>query len=382
MEPTDRSPESEAPVLVPGTPVPEGERRSEVKLARATFGLLLALAAFGVAYLASPFAAPLFLAVVLASLLHGLFERFARLLRGRRYLAAALFTLGVLLVLVAPFASILAFLAREAALGLAYVRDTLGVHSVGQLESGHLPPRAEALLDRFLGATHLSRARLSEYAGHYAGRAQEWGTMALHESTHLVMQTFAMLVAFFFFAVDGDRVVGLIARVSPLEERQTRELFQEFRKVSHAAVLGTVATAVFQGVAVGIGLKLTGIPHPIFFGVLTMLMAFIPVVGTALVWVPAVGVLLLAGRPVAALVLAGWCLVVVAGGEHLIKPLVLRGRVEMNTGLVLLGLLGGLETFGLLGVVLGPVIVAFFVALLKMYERDFVGRRRQRAEVH
>src|ERR1044072_1066307 len=100
MEPTERPPESEAPVLVPGTPVPEGERRSEVKLARATFGLLLSLAAFGVAYLASPFAAPLFLAVVLASLLHGLFERFARLLRRRRGPAAGRLPPGGLLGLV------------------------------------------------------------------------------------------------------------------------------------------------------------------------------------------------------------------------------------------------------------------------------------------
>lgn len=380
MEPTDRPPAEQEPVLVPGAPVTQ-ERRGDVRLARISFGLLLALATVAVAYVASPFAGPLFLAAVLASLFHGLFERFARRLRGRRHLAASLFTLGVLVVLVAPFASVLAFLAREAAQGFAYVRDTLGVHSVGQLQSGRLPPEAEQLVERFLSVTHLTRGQLGEYAGRFSGRAEELGAAALHESSHVVMQAFAMLVAFFFLIVDGERVVRFVARVSPLEERQTRELFQEFRKVSHGAVLGTVATALFQGVAVGAGFALARVPHPLFFGVLTVLASFIPIVGTALVWVPAVLVLVATGHVAAGVVLAGWCLVVVVGGEHIIKPLVLRGKVEMNTGLVLLGLLGGLEMFGLLGVLLGPLIVAFFVALLKMYERDFVARRR-RAEVH
>jgi len=364
------------PVLVPGAPVPGAPRR-ELRLARISFGVLFALATFLLAYIASPFFAPLFLAAVLATLFHKPFEHFTRLLKGRRRLAAALFTLGVFLVLVAPFASVVAFAVRETVLGLSYVRDTLGVHSVSQIQSGQLPPRAEALVERTLSVAHVSRANLQEYAGRFATKVQEVGTTAVAESSHMVMQTVVMLIAFFFFIYEGHKLVRLIARISPLESRQTEELLHEFRNVSSAAVLGTVATSVFQGITAGLGFALFGVPHALFFGLLTMLASFIPVVGTAIIWAPAVALLLATGHHGAALGLLAWSLVVVVGAEHVVKPLVLRGRAEMNTGLVILSLLGGLEMFGLIGVLVGPVIVAFFLALVRMYERDFVARRQQ-----
>jgi len=95
------------------------------------------------------------------------------------------------------------------------------------------------------------------------------------------------------------------------------------------------------------------------------------VVGTAIVWIPAVLLLGATGHMTAAIVLGAWCLVFVIGGEHVGKPLLLRGQVEMHTGLVFLSLLGGLEVFGLLGIIIGPLIVSFFLALLRMYRRDF-----------
>jgi predicted PurR-regulated permease PerM len=85
------------------------------------------------------------------------------------------------------------------------------------------------------------------------------------------------------------------------------------------------------------------------------------------------------GHATSAVVLAAWSLVLVVGGEHVGKPLLLKGGVEMHTGLVFLSLLGGLEVFGLLGIILGPLIFAFFLALLRMYRRDF---QPQAPEVH
>jgi predicted PurR-regulated permease PerM len=375
MEPPKPTLEHTEPVLIPGEPV-RGTPPSDVRLARISFGVLLGLATLLLAYLASPFAAPLFLAAVLATLLHGPFEWLTGRMRGRRRLAAALITLAVFIVLVAPFASLVGFAAREAAVGLAYLRDTLGVHSVGQLQSGHLPPRAEALLQHLLAMAHLSRAQLGEYAGRFSGRAEQLGTAAVAASSHLVVHMIIMLAAFFFLIIEGRDLVRLLTRVSPLEARQTRELLAEFRNVSSAAVLGTLVTAGFQGAMTGIGFAVAGVPHPLFFALLALLASFIPVIGTALVWVPAVALLGLSGHPGWASALAGWCLVVVVGAEHALKPLVMRGRVEMSTGLLLLALLGGLEMFGLLGVLLGPLIVAFFLALLRMYERDFLARQR------
>jgi predicted PurR-regulated permease PerM len=128
---------------------------------------------------------------------------------------------------------------------------------------------------------------------------------------------------------------------------------------------------VFQGVAAGAGYLFAGIPHAAFFGLLTAMVSFVPGVGTSLVWGPAAVSMWVGGRPVAAVMLALYCLVVVVGAEQVGKPLLLRGQVQMHTGLIFLSLLGGLAMFGLLGVLLGPLIVAFFLAMVRIYERDF-----------
>jgi predicted PurR-regulated permease PerM len=137
-----------------------------------------------------------------------------------------------------------------------------------------------------------------------------------------------------------------------------------------ATLVGTVAAAVFQGIAAGVGYALFGVPHPAFFGLLTALASFVPVVGTLVVWVPASVLLALTGHLGAGIGLAAWCVVAVVGAEHVGRPLLLGGQAEMHTGLVFLGLLGGIEMFGLIGVLAGPLVIAFFLALARMSERE------------
>jgi predicted PurR-regulated permease PerM len=179
-----------------------------------------------------------------------------------------------------------------------------------------------------------------------------------------------LLGGFYFLLLDGHLVVRWVAEVSPLRRGQTHELIEEFRKVAVATVLGTVAAAVFQGVAAGLGYAIFRVPHAVFFGLLTALASFVPVVGTLAVWVPAVLLLALTGHLGAGLGLAVWCLVAVVGAEHVGRPLLLGGSAEMHTGLVFLALLGGIEMFGLIGVLAGPLVVAFFLALARMSERE------------
>lgn len=106
---------------------------------------------------------------------------------------------------------------------------------------------------------------------------------------------------------------------------------------------------------------------------LTLLASFIPVVGTPLVWLPAVVLLWTFDDHVPAILLLTWCVVLVSGVEHVGKPLVLRrilhSREPMHTGLVFLSLLGGIQMFGLIGIVLGPLVIALFLAMVRMYER-------------
>lgn len=342
-----------------------------VRARRLLTGLML-LAAALMLLVVWPFRTPLFLAAVLAAAFQPLLVRAERRLHGRRRTAGALLTLLVLLVIVLPLGAVAGFLAEQVVSGLAFLRDALGIHSVHDLQSGALPPWAALRLDHLLAMVHLTPARLHEGVARAAATAEAAAPAALAESWRALFHTVVMLIAFYFLLLDGRSLIRWLRTVSPFEAEQTQELIDEFRRVASATLVGTALTALIQGVAAGIGFIIVGLPHPAFFGLLTGLAAFIPAVGTTLVWVPAVVLLALSGHPVGAAVLAAWCLVIVVGAEHVAKPFFLRGQMEMHTGLVFLGLLGGLEVFGLVGIIAGPLVVAFFISLLRLYARDFV----------
>ena len=331
------------------------------------FLALLLLSAALLLYVAFPFRTPLFLAVVIAAVLYEPTERLTVALRGYRTVSSGLVTLAVLVLIVAPFAALVTFITRESVAGLAYLRDTLGVTSVTDLRDADLPVALQGILD-FL---HLSQEQVFDAAAKLVEIVQAAAPEIVASGSRAVLATVIMLIALYFLLLDGAHVAQWVSRVSPLEARQTQELTAEMRRVTRATVIGILATAVFQGLAAGSGYFVAGIRHAAFFGMLTAMVSFVPGVGTGLVWVPASVSLWVAGRPLAAVGLALFCLVVVVGAEQIGKPLLLRGQVQMHTGLIFLSLLGGLAMFGLLGILLGPLIVAFFLAMVRIYERDF-----------
>jgi predicted PurR-regulated permease PerM len=127
---------------------------------------------------------------------------------------------------------------------------------------------------------------------------------------------------------------------------------------------------VVQGALVGVAFALVGLPSPVVFGVLAMLAALVPLFGTALIWVPAAGVLAAQRRWGAAIFMAAWGVFVVAGSDNVVRPMFISGRAQISTLPVFLGLAGGLSAFGPIGMVLGPVIVALVLALLRFAEES------------
>lgn len=383
MEPNEADPVLTTAATEPRTAAAASELRTETaatertarakearnpRAAKITLGVLAVFASALFLWVVLPFWSPLLLAAVLAAVFQWPLDRLTAAMKGRRRTAGGLITLGVFVVIVLPFASVATFTAREAISGFSYVRDTLGVQKVSDLKTMQFPEPVE----RALTALHLTRAQVHDFAAKATDRAQEVGPEILASSSRAVFHTALMLLAFFFLLVDGRRLIEWLWNVSPLQAAQTEELLREFHSVATGAIIGNVASALLQGVLAGIGFAIFGVGHAAFFGLLVALASFVPVVGTALVWVPAVLLLVFNGHDGAAIGLAVWCVIGVVGVEHAAKPFILRATSggEMHTGLMFLALLGGLEVFGILGVILGPLIVSFFVSLMRMIERD------------
>ena len=156
----------------------------------------------------------------------------------------------------------------------------------------------------------------------------------------------------------------------------TRALFDEFRRVGRTVLLGTVLTGLAQGLLATIGYFITRVPEAPLLGALTTVASLLPGVGTLLVWVPAGIYLLLSGHVglgIAELVYGA--AVVVGVSDYIIRPRLVGGHGEAPALLTFVALFGGLEVFGLIGLILGPVITSLAVALLRIYEKEATIRR-------
>src|SRR4051812_43961558 len=213
------------------------EAREPVRRMRITFAVLFLLAVALALYVMWPFRSPLLLAAVLASVLQRPFRVVTRLSRGRRALAGVATTVTLLVLLIGPLAAIVAFATSQIVKGLAFVRDELGIENVAQLRHGELSPRGQELLDRVLDTLHLTRAQVGDYAHQASAYAERGVSRILESSGRATFHTAIMLIAFYFFLVEGSRIVDYLRRVSPLEARQTRDLLDEFRAVSRASIL-------------------------------------------------------------------------------------------------------------------------------------------------
>jgi predicted PurR-regulated permease PerM len=175
----------------------------------------------------------------------------------------------------------------------------------------------------------------------------------------------------YYVLISGPAIARRIERIAPLEPRHTRALLVEAREVGRTAFLGTIVTAIIQGVLAGIGFALFGVPEPITWGMATALASLVPVVGTALVWAPLSGWLVVDGHPVRAVLLLAWGFVVVTSlVDYVIRPRIIGRGSHGHPLLTLIALLGGIEVFGLAGLVIAPIVMSVFVAAFRLYERE------------
>jgi predicted PurR-regulated permease PerM len=334
--------------------------------------LLLASMAL-VAYVAAPIAVPLFLAAVIAVFLAPLQYHLTRWLRGRRATAAALLVIGVLLLLVVPLASLSAVLLKETVEGAKFVFDFVRSEGVSGVIS-KLPAGMQDLAMRVLQGIGDLDALVERHLAAQSGKAATVLGAALSTTGSMVFDLAMMLVALFFLLVQGGALLAWIDEASPLKPGETRELFIEFKKVSYAVIVATGVTAAVQSLVALAGYLIARVPHPVFFAGVTFFVAMVPAIGAASVCLLAAAILLMTGHPYMAGFLAVWGIVVVGLVDNLVKPYLIRGGVEMSGAVVFFALVGGIGAFGMIGVLVGPLAVALFLAVLRIYQRDYVAR--------
>jgi predicted PurR-regulated permease PerM len=336
--------------------------------------LLLAVLLATCYQILKPYLHTIVMAGILAALFYPIFRYLEKLFKGRSQLAALATCLLLTLLVVLPLLFVLGGLVQQGVDSFHAISRWL---AGGGLEKVLHHPRvndAVALLQEKLPNFSLTPAKINEMllqASSTMGKTilQHGGGLA-GNLTGLVGKFFLMLFAFFFLLLDGPQLVATLHHLLPLSTSHEKQILDKLKTVSRSALLGTLVTAVAQGMAGAIAFLICGFPA-MFWGVMMAFASLIPAVGTALIWLPATGYLFLSGRWGYGTFLLLWSVLVVGSIDNFLRPMFMKGAAEMSTVLIFFAILGGIGYFGLIGLLYGPLIFGLTLVMLYIYRIEF-----------
>jgi predicted PurR-regulated permease PerM len=341
------------------TPVRIQERRA--------FGFLALIALLALVRLALPVGVGLFLGALLAFTLEPVYRR----LRGKMKPgpAALVSALGATVAVSSIVLGLTTLLVTRGLTLLTLLREQLA-------PGGTLRMFAERL------ATSLAPLNIADVTQKLESEVVSFGARAAQIAAEVAGLTFSGLLTLFFMALSAyfvlrhwTTIVTRVERMLPFERRHTHALLEQFRTVGREVLLGTFVTGLAQGLLAASGYWITGVPQPAFFGALTALASLVPGIGTLLVWVPIGALLMISGHPIAGFIeLVYSALTVVVASDYFVRPRLVGREKGVPSILTFVALFGGVQVFGIIGLILGPVIVTLSLAVLRTYEREVAPR--------
>jgi len=276
--------------------------------------------------------------------------------------AAAALTVGLALILILSLALLITLVLVNQAPSIA----------TGILES----PLRQRLNDIRIGSYQLGPTLSTA-----SERIVSWmGTGALGligTATRLTLNMIVSLFGLYYLLRSAGKVWRVVEPYIPFSTENSEQLKARFKLVTISTLIGTGLTAVIQGLLVALAFLATGLPNALFWGVVTVILSIMPIVGSGLIWLPATVVLYLQDRILAAVLLAIWGLVVVGNVDNVIRPIVFRRYAQIHPLVTLVGAFAGIRYFGLLGLMVGPLALSYFFELIQMYKEEYLRTRRR-----
>lgn len=323
-----------------------------------------------------PFLTPILLAAIIVTFSYPVYRRIRDRLKGRKNLAATLMLIIVTFVVVLPASLLTLLLIQQASALFVAIQKTDYSEVLGSLR---LEERI-AYVERVAPWVDVETIQPGKLIVGTVERIPRWvatyGGSLLASLTSVAIGFIFMLLAAFFFYVEGERIVEEIKIISPLPDEYEKEILDRFRGVVDATFRGQILTAIAQGAVTAVGLAIAGIPAAAFWGAVAAIFSLIPMVGAAAVWVPA-SIYLFARSAMQdsamwpAIFLALWGALVVSLVDNLIRPWAMRRGTDMSAILLFFSILGGIKAFGIIGLILGPLVFALFVTMVHMYKYFF-----------
>ena len=189
----------------------------------------------------------------------------------------------------------------------------------------------------------------------------------------IMLQLFIVVFVFFFSLRDGKKGVDYVKSLSHLGKETQEKFFKQFKDITNSVLLGQIVIGIAQGIVAGIGYFIFGVPNALILTILTMFVGIIPLIGPWLVWLPVNIYLFIIGRTGAGIGLLIYGLVIISWIDVFVRPLMVSRKTEINSAIVIIGMLGGLFVFGILGLIIGPLVLAYVLLVVELYRKKTLG---------
>jgi predicted PurR-regulated permease PerM len=311
----------------------------------------------------TPFLSILLWAAVLVLVFYPVYRRILRQFKGNVTAAAAVATLLVLATIILPMVAVTGAVVAELQTTAMRVQAEIPRHME------RLPEILEVIY-RYTGMNQDELKKAVQEGARTGTESMLQGTLSLVGGAvgFLVNLGFVSFTMFYLF-MDGDKAAYFLRDWLPLEKSQSHSLLVRAGEIISASVYGVVVLAVIQGALGGFAFWFLGLPSPLLWGVVMILFATIPMAGTFVVWVPAAIYLAATAQYGKAGFLTFWGLVVIGMSDNLLRPTLVGKKAKMHDLLIFFAVLGGLRAFGVLGILMGPVVLAVSMTLLEAFRR-------------
>lgn len=308
----------------------------------------------------------IFMAGLLSAMVTPLYHWLTVRLGGRRQLASLFTVVGILLLVLIPLAILITLVVTQAI-------------SVSQ----SVTPWVQTFIQEPTTITHYLekvpyykeilpyRDIIIQKSGELVGSISSFLINSLSSFTKMtidvIFSSIIMLYVMFYFLTMGNKLLEKILFFLPLRDAEEKILLKRFTSVTRATIKGTIIIGIMQGAICGLAFAFAGIQGPVFWGTVMAVMSIIPAVGTAIIWFPALLILAMLGDISGVLILAICCGLIAGNLDNILRPRLVGKDTEMHDLFVLFGTLGGMSMFGLLGIIIGPLITALFITFWDMY---------------
>lgn len=318
------------------------------------------------------FLVPLAWSAIIVVTLHPLYVRFRGKVRPDG-LAAFLMTSVVALLILAPLTYLVVALVAEGGHLYEIVQQRLAQENLTAANlSQH--PFVQSLAEKLEGVVDTSKWDLRSVITEALQTVSKF--VVEHTASFItniglgLFQFVLILLSTYYLFKDGERLMDQLRESVPLPEDRLSRMLTHVTDVVRATIYGGLVVAAIQGALGGIMFWILGIPSPVFWGAVMAFFALIPFLGAFVVYLPAAVWLVIAGSYIKATILVVFGVAIVSQIDNFLKPLLISGRTQLHPLLLFFSILGGIQVFGFLGVVLGPVVAAVFVGVFDLYRHS------------